>query len=67
MSLSNFQSKIKIFIYNSNYFKIGYFKSIHTVGLDFFRSIDTINTHTLANLIINHAIFAVINQNQIDV
>lgn len=60
--------KSLIFIkFFSNYFKIGYFKSIHTVGLDFFRSIDNLNTNTLANLIINNAIFAVINQSILDV
>ena len=48
---------------SNNYFKIGYFKPIHTICFEFFRLIDSFTPYTLANLVINHVLFFVIHNN----
>ena len=49
--------------FSTNYFKIGYFKPIHTICFEFFRLIDSFTPYTLVNLIINHVLFFVIHNN----
>lgn len=46
---------------SNTYFKIGYFKPLHTVIIDLFRNIDTISSFNFANLLVNHILFYVIN------
>ena len=51
---------------SNTYFKIGYFKPIHTICFDFFRLIDTYTPYNLANLIVNHVLFFVMHNNPND-
>jgi hypothetical protein len=47
--------------FSNNYFKIGYFKPIHTICLDLFRLIDGYSMNNLIFTIMDHVLFYVIN------
>ncbi|MCQ2817175.1 MAG: HAD family hydrolase [archaeon] len=48
------------------YFKIGYFKPLHTIIMDLFRNLETYTPFNFTNLIINHVLFYVIYNNPND-
>ena len=47
---------------SNNYFKLGYFKPIHTICYEFFRLLDNYSAFQIANLIINHVLFFLITE-----
>ena len=47
---------------SNNYFKLGYFKPIHTICYEFFRLLDNYSVFQIANLIINHVLFFLITE-----
>ncbi len=47
--------------FSNNFFKIGYFKPIHSICLDFFRVIETFPCVNLAGLIVNNVLFYILN------
>lgn len=50
----------KLLYYYSIYFKIGYFKPIHTICFDFLRNIDKTSLVSLKDTIINFVLFSLI-------
>jgi len=49
--------------FSNNYFKIGYFKPIHSIFFDIFRLIDTYKIENIANIIINDILFYIMHNN----
>ena len=47
---------------SNNFFKLGYFKPIHSIALEFFRLIDNFTTYKITNLIINNVLFYLIKE-----
>lgn len=50
--------------FSNNYFKIGYFKPIHSICFDMFRLLEIFNLQTLISVIINNILFYPINNSQ---
>lgn len=47
--------------FSNNFFKIGYFKPIHTICIDFFRALDSYTLNGLLSLIMNNVLYYVNN------
>ena len=47
---------------SNNFFKLGYFKPIHSICYEFFRLLETYSPFQIANLIINHVLFFLITE-----
>jgi len=52
--------------FSNNYFKIGYFKTIHTICFDFLRLLDTYSLTSLLNTILNNVVFYINNNSVIE-
>jgi Dullard-like phosphatase family protein len=68
---SNMNKNLELSIYiikqfSNNFFKIGYFKPIHTILFDIFLSIDTYAVEDVANIIINGVLFYLLHKNPND-
>jgi hypothetical protein len=50
-------SKYKYLLIHSNYFKFGYFKSVHNIATDLFRTIDSQSIVAMYKVIINNVLF----------
>ena len=65
---SNMNKNLELSIYiikqfSNNFFKIGYFKPIHTILFDIFLLIDSYTTEDVSNIIINGVLFYLIHKN----
>ena len=49
--------------FSNNFFKIGFFKPIHSIFFDIFRLIDTYKVEDIANIIINGILFYIMHSN----
>jgi hypothetical protein len=47
--------------FSNNFFKIGYFKPIHTICFDLFKFIESMSLNSLTNLVVNHVLFYPLN------
>ena len=47
---------------SNNFFKLGYFKPIHSIAFEFFRLLDNFTINKIANLIINNVLFYLIKE-----
>ena len=68
---NNMNKNLELSIYiikqfSNNFFKIGYFKPIHTIFFDIFLSIDTYTVEEVANIIINGVLFYLLHKNPND-
>ncbi len=69
MSCLNIFKNLEVVINNvkqfsNNFFKIGYFKPIHTICFDLFKSIESMNLNSLTNLVVNHVLFYPLNMHR---
>ena len=65
---TNMNKNLELSIYiikqfSNNFFKIGYFKPIHTILFDIFLLIDTYTIEEVANIIINGVLFYLLHKN----
>jgi len=49
--------------FSNNFFKVGFFKSIHSIFFDIFRLIDSYQVEDIANIVINGVLFYIIHNN----
>ena len=49
--------------FSNNFFKVGFFKSIHSIFFDIFRLIDSYQVEDIANIVINGVLFYIIHSN----
>ena len=50
--------------FSNNFFKIGYFNTIHTIFFDIFRLIDNYKLEDISNIVINHVLFFILQTNK---
>jgi hypothetical protein len=64
-SINNIYKNLEIVVnsvkqFSNNFFKIGYFKPIHTICLDFFRIIDSFTVSNLVAVVVNNVLYYIL-------